>query len=93
MFAALTPDRKYLTVSVVNATDKAQKLDLNVSGARLEGPSTLWQLTGRNVDAANHIGQPRRVEIKEMAIGDVPKSLSVAPISINIYRFPMRVAQ
>ncbi len=93
MFAALTPDRKYLTVAVVNATDTEQILNLNVSGARLAGPSTLWQLTGMDLDAANRVGQPAQVEIKEMAIGDVPRSLSVAPISINIYCFPVPEAQ
>ena len=93
MFAALTPDRKYLTVAVVNATDKAQKLDLNVIGARLSGPSTLWQLTGKDLEAANRVGHPPQVEIQQVAIGDVPKSLSVAPISIDIYRFPVREAQ
>jgi alpha-N-arabinofuranosidase len=46
MFAALTPDRKFLMVSVVNATDKEQRFDLSVAGARVSGPSTLWQLTG-----------------------------------------------
>jgi alpha-N-arabinofuranosidase len=93
IFAAFTPDRKYLTVAVVNATDKAQELDLNVIGARLVGPSTLWQLTGKNLQAENHVGQRPQVEIKQVAIGDVPKSLSVAPISIDIYRLPVREAQ
>ena len=93
MFAALTPDRKYLTVAVVNATDKAQELDLNVIGARLAGPSTLWQLTGKDLEAANRVGQPPQIEIKQVMIGDVPKSLSVAPISIDIYKFPVRAAQ
>jgi alpha-N-arabinofuranosidase len=93
MFAAFTPDRKYLTVAVVNATDKAQELDLNVIGARLAGPSTLWQLTGKDLDAANRVGHLPQVEIKQVAIGDVPKSLSVAPISIDIYKFPVRAAQ
>ena len=32
MFAALTPDRKFLTLAVVNATESEQKFDLNVSG-------------------------------------------------------------
>ncbi len=93
MFAAFTPDRKYLTVAVVNATDKGQELDLNVIGARLAGPSTLWQLTGKDLEAANRVGHLPQVEIKQVAIGDVPKSLSVAPISIDIYRFPVRAAQ
>jgi alpha-L-arabinofuranosidase len=89
MFAALTPDRKYLTIAVVNATESEQKLDLNVSGARLEGPSTLWQMTGKDLEAANHVGEPPQVTAKEISPGDTPRTISVAPISVNIYRFPV----
>lgn|SRR5579871_925847 len=89
MFAALTPDRKFLTLAVVNATESEQKFNLNVSGARLAGPSTLWQMTGESLDAANRVGQPPQVEVKKIPIGEAPGTLSVAPISVNIYRFPV----
>ena len=89
MVAALTGDRKYLTVAVVNATESEQNFDLSVSGLRLGGQSTLWQMTGKSLDAANRVGQPPQVEVKEIAIGEAPKTVSVAPISVNIYRFPL----
>jgi alpha-N-arabinofuranosidase len=87
MFAALTPDHKYLTLAVVNATDAEQHFDLNVSGVRLAGEATLWQMTGKDLASANHVGQSPQVEVKESAIGDAPKAVAVAPISIDIYRF------
>jgi alpha-L-arabinofuranosidase len=87
MVAALSADRKYLTLAVVNATDSEQKFDLNISGARLAGGATLWRMTGKDLDAANHVGQAPQVEVKETAIGEAPATLSVAPISIDIYRF------
>ena len=89
LIAALTPDHKYLTVAVVNATGAEQKLDLNVTGVRVAGPSKLWQMTGKSLDAVDRVGQAPEVEVKEIAIGDAPKSVTVAPISINIYRFPV----
>jgi len=89
MFAALSADRKYLNVAVANATESGQKLDLSVSGLHLAGPSTLWQMTSSSLDAANRVRQPAQVEVKEIAIGDAPHSLTVAPISVNIYRFPV----
>jgi alpha-N-arabinofuranosidase len=89
MVAALTPDRKFLTLAVVNATESDQKFDLNVAGVHLAGPSTLWQLTAKSLDAANHVGQEPQVGIKEIALGDAPRTLAVAPISVNIYRFPI----
>jgi alpha-N-arabinofuranosidase len=89
MFAALSPDRKFLVVSVVNATETEQKLDLGVTGAKLAGPSTLWQLTAKSADALNHVGQAPQLAIKESSIGNAPATIAVAPISVNIYRFPI----
>jgi hypothetical protein len=33
------------------------------------------------------VGQAPQVDVKEIAIGDVPGTITVAPISVNIYRF------
>ena len=89
MVAALSPDHKYLNLAVVNATESRQRLALNITGVRLAGKSTLWQMTGKDLDAANRVGQEPQVEVKEIEIGNVPETLSVAPISVNIYRFPV----
>jgi alpha-L-arabinofuranosidase len=87
MFAALTPDRKYLNLAVINATETEQKFDLNVAGVRLSGPSALWRMTGNSLEAANRLGEPPQVEVKEISIGVTPARISVAPISVGIYRF------
>jgi alpha-N-arabinofuranosidase len=87
MFAALTADRKFLTIAVVNATESEKKFELNVTGARLAGPSTLWQMTGSGPDAANHLGQAPQVTVKEIPLDDASTTISVAPISVGIYRF------
>ena len=90
MFAALTPDHKFLTLSVVNATEDAQKFDLSVNGGRIGAGSTLWQLTGKSFDAVNKVGEPPQVELKEIAIHDAPQTISVEPMSLNIYKFPLQ---
>jgi alpha-N-arabinofuranosidase len=87
--AALSADRKYLIVSVVNATGSEQKLDLSVQGLSLAGPSKLLQLTGKSPEAVNRVGEPPEVGVKEIALGDVPHSITVAPISVNLYLFPV----
>ena len=89
MFAALSADHKFLTLAVVNATDSEQKFTLNVTGARLAGNATLWQMTGKNLEAANKVGQPPQVEMKQAEIGEAAATVSVAPISIDIFRFPV----
>ena len=47
MVAALTEDRKFLTIAVVNGTDTEHKFDLKATGVSLSGPPTLWQMTGK----------------------------------------------
>ncbi len=89
MFAALTPDHKFLTLAVVNATQSEQKLDLNITGARPEASSTLWQMNGKDLEATDQIGEPPQVEVNEIPIPDVLKEISIAPTSVNIIRIPI----
>ena len=89
MVAALSADRKFLTLAVVNTTDSKQKFDLSVIGLRLSGPSTLWRMTGKDLEAANRVGEAPQVVVKEIPIGNGSGTISVAPISIEIYRFPV----
>jgi len=89
MFAALTPDRKYLTLAVVNATETEHSFDLHVAGARLAGRPTLWQITGKDLQAMDQVGQPPQVTITKTTVTAPARKLSVAPISADIYRFPV----
>ncbi len=92
MVAALSADHKFLTLAVVNATDSVQKFALTVNGVHLSGEATLWRMTGDNLDAANHVGQLPQVNVKESAIANTPTTLTVAPISVEIYRFAIAPA-
>lgn len=87
MFAALTPDRKYLTLAVVNATDSERSFDLNVAGVRLEGEPILWQITGKDLQAADQVGQAPQATITKTTVSSPAHELTVAPISVSIYRF------
>ena len=89
MVATLTPDHKYLTLAVVNATESEQAFDLNVAGMRVAGPATLWQMTANSLDAANRVGQKPQVEVKETPLGAPSLTIAVAPISVNVYQFPV----
>ncbi len=84
--AALTSDGKFLTVAVINPTESAQGLNLGVKGIELSNWGKLWCMTGPSPDSATGPGHAE-VEIKETGLIEVPKSLSVPPISINVYEF------
>ena len=60
---------------------------------KLAGPSTQWQLTGSSLEAENHFGQPAQVEVKEIPLGNSSQSVTVAPTTVSIYRFPVAQAQ
>jgi hypothetical protein len=41
------------------------------------------------LEAANHVGRPPQAEVKEILLDDVQGTITVAPISVNIYQFPV----
>jgi alpha-N-arabinofuranosidase len=87
MFAALSADKKSLILSVVNATEKEQKVDLSVTGTRLAGPGKTWALCGTSLDAANRAGEQPQVQVKETSLTEAPSSLTVAPYTVSVSRF------
>jgi alpha-L-arabinofuranosidase len=87
--AAFSEDRRFLTVSVVNPTTSAQPLTLHLQGVDVSGKGKLWQMSGAE-DAANLVGQKPQVEILQTPSPDMSGTLTVAPMSINIYELPVR---
>jgi alpha-L-arabinofuranosidase len=87
VFAALSPDRHYLTVAVVNATEATQPLRLDVRGARLRGKPHLWEMTGPTLQSANSLGHQPGVSVHESVMAAAPGTLPVPARSIDIYRF------
>jgi alpha-N-arabinofuranosidase len=84
--AALSADGKLLTVAVVNPTESAQDLDIAIQGAALRGKGRMWRLTGPNLTAMTGLDR-KEVQVTEAAVNEVPKTLRVAPISIDMYEF------
>lgn len=89
LVAALSPDHKFLTLAVVNATNSARALALRLVGVRISGAGTLWKMTGRTLRAANLAGHQPEVAVSRLAPIRASQALRVAPISIDIYRFPV----
>ncbi len=90
VLAALSPDHRTLIVSVVNATETEQKLDLQLKGSQLKGAAKLWRLTGSSPAAINHVGQAAQIHVDKTVLNDPAGTIAVAPISVNVYRFPLQ---
>jgi alpha-N-arabinofuranosidase len=89
MVAALTPDRRTLTIAVVNATHQAQPVSIAIDGARTSGKGRVWRLTGASLAAENKVGAIPGVTIKSSSVPALGTKLVVPAISTAIYEFPL----
>ena len=87
--AALTKDRKALTVAVVNPTMQRRTIQLNASGFTPSGTGTMWLITGANSMVYNEPGRPPQVVIREKTIDDAAV-LTAPPLSVVLYRLPAK---
>jgi alpha-N-arabinofuranosidase len=85
----LTSDGKFLTLAVINPTESAQKLELTINGVDLRGKGRLWRLTGPGINAVTGLSR-HEVQVVETPLGEVPKTLQAAPISVELYEFERR---
>lgn len=86
--AALTRDRSALVVAVVNATEQARSLQIDVGGFAARRSGRSWRLTGPNLDAQNRVGAAPQITIAERRFNPQGPSLSLAPISVELFEFP-----
>jgi alpha-L-arabinofuranosidase len=88
--AALTSDKKALTVGVVNPKSEAVQLKLNLNAIQLAGNAQTWVIAGSDPMACNQPGEPRKVDIAEDAPTDLGGAVSVKPYSITVWRVPVQ---
>jgi len=89
VIAGLSPDQRSLRLAVVNATFKPQPLEIKLDGLRIRASGKLWRLTGKDLDAANKVGRPPGVTVREANVPRLSHTLTVPPISTSIYEFPV----
>jgi alpha-L-arabinofuranosidase len=89
MSAALTADRKFLTVALVNPTEQQQSLTLHLGGIQTAQQVIIWQMSGPGPSATNVLGKTPEVEIIKKSFSMIPEMLTVPPVSISIYQFAM----
>lgn len=88
--AALTTDRKTLTLSVVNPTGEKQTLRLKIEGVTPTGRGQGWLLADSDPMAYNEPGQPPRVAIRDIPAQNVGETLAVEPYSVTLYALEVR---
>ena len=81
--AALSYDSKSLTIAIVNPTEVTQDFTLIIKGLELSGRGRLWLMTGSDANVANSLMRIPQVEVIEILVSELPKT--VLPISISLY--------
>ena len=88
--AALSTDRKSLTVAVINPTEAEQQLQISFRGVELSGRGRVWRMAPASINASIVVGQKPGVEVEEQALDALPGTVKIAPISVSIYEFPAK---
>jgi alpha-N-arabinofuranosidase len=88
--AALSSNRKYLTVAVVNPTESIQKINVGFENIELQDEAEKFEIAVVDLNVRNVAGQEPQVEIVESTIKQLPNVLEVASLSINLYKFGVK---
>jgi alpha-N-arabinofuranosidase len=96
IFAALSADRKTLSISVINPTAIAQDCDLTLTGVQAAGPVKVAQLTAPPGPAPapaapgmGRFGGPPATAA-ESTLAQPPGRVTLPPASMTVYRFDVR---
>jgi len=88
--AALSEDRKTLSVAVLNPTESRQQLNFSIKGVELSGKGELWRMAPASLDAIITVGRKPGVEVEQLALEAVPSAAVIAPFSVNIYKLGVK---
>lgn len=82
--AALSADRKTLTLGIVNPSLSPVEIPLTLAGVKLSGKGRRYQLAGNDPQAFNDPSAPANVKIDEQPIDAPGDKITVAPCSVTL---------
>ena len=88
--AALSEDRKTLSIAVLNPSDSEQSIKLAINGAKLASAGKLWRMAPATIDATVQVDKKPEVRVEEQTLGALPETITVHPFSVNIYSYPVQ---
>jgi alpha-N-arabinofuranosidase len=88
--AALSEDRKTLSIAVLNPSDSEQSIKVAINGAKLASEGKLWRMAPDSIDATVQVDKKPEVQVEEQTLGALPATVTVRPFSVNIYSYPVQ---
>jgi alpha-N-arabinofuranosidase len=87
--AALSEDRKTLSIAVLNPSDTEQSIRIAINGTKLASAGKLWRMAPDSIDATVQVDKKPEVQVEEQTLGALPDTITVRPFSVNIYSYPV----
>ena len=89
VFAALTKSEDSITISVVNPTESAQKLNINLPEAAKKSQVIKWEIHHPNPAAYNEPGRKPEIDVTKESLNIDLSKLSIKKYSITLYKVPL----
>lgn len=89
VMAALSADKKKLTVSIVNPTFTDQDIDISFPGVSMKKGCNVHQIKSPSIRASNIAGQAPGINVVSSRLSTIPVTFKVAPISITMYEIDL----
>ena len=87
--AALTKDRKKITVAIVNPTLQPQQVQVKFEGLKLEEMGKKWTISGTDLKAINEPGKKPVIEIIESTITS-KELFQLDAVSVTLFEIPVK---
>jgi alpha-N-arabinofuranosidase len=88
--AALTEDTRTLTIGFVNATFDSYQVKVDIQSLKASGKAQGWVIAHEDPLAFNEPGQPPVIDIQTLPAADWTGNVTLKPISITLYKIPVR---
>ena len=88
--AALTEDRKMISIALINLTDKDQQVQLDFRKTKIETGAKMWVIHHQDPETYNEPGKEPNVVIQEKEIFLTDKELNIPAFSNVMVRFKIR---
>ena len=85
VIAAMSADKKKLTLSIINPTFNDQEIDISFNGVSLKEGCDEYQIKSPSIRATNRPGEQPRISVVNSRLDTTPKTFKVSPLSITLY--------
>ncbi len=84
VFASLSEDKRFLTVSIINPTEYRQKIKVDIHPSSIDGEFESYVITSKNRKDYNEPGKEPMVTIQIQTVTSLPDIYEIQPVSVTL---------